>query len=241
MDVFRGVLFAVRLAQLAALAQEKELEFHHILRDYQMDRRYPHFACLRKGKDRFAYNLMTGEYKDYRITAFDYHYQIEKPRHRSKRSSQPGLRVDLGNGARISLGDPEAEVQEYEFSGVILRTGLPLQSLSIRPFNPLMRGVTDFLGTSGVQFELNEFNNQFYVDASDPGWAFDILPQATLEFLLQSPRYTLEMNSGLVLAYRDSLFTPEEFFPALDLISGILERLPTYLLKELKERQPWKS
>lgn len=235
MDLFSGVMYAIRLGQLNRFSQEREWEFYHILRDYSLEQRYPRFSCLRQGKDRFAYNIMSGQYEGYAFTAFDYHYHVESRRKRPRHSSQPGFSVDLGNGFRFSVGDPP-EVKHHEFSGVILETDLPLRSLTIRPSNAFMRGVSDFIGTSGVQFELMEFNDQFHVDAPDASWAFDVLPQKTLEFLLRCPRFSLQMEDGHVMVYRDSLFSPEEFISALDLMVGILQRLPDYFLRELQER-----
>ncbi len=234
MDLIKGAMFMVRLGQLSSLCQEHGLEFSPIWRDSQMESHYPHFPCLSIGHDRFAYNIMTGDHQGYPFTAFDYHYQTRSRTH-SRGRPNSGSSMDRGQGLRISWGDTDEEVRDHEFSAVILETSLPLRSLSLRPTNMIMRGISDFFGTSGVQFELTEFNNQFHVEAEDPRWAYDLLSQSTMELLLKSPQYILQIEAGQVIAFRKQLFAPEDFFPALNLISGILERVPADVMRELQE------
>lgn len=237
MDPINSLLLMVRVGQLNALADANQWIFHHLFREISMDRLYPEFRPLRKGRDRFAYNMMTGCYQDYAFQAFDYHYQIERRKRSSRQTSVSSpIQFDLRKG--FFFQDPGLDVQEHTFSGVIVETHLSLKPVSIAPTNAFIRGVSDFFGTSGIQFESLDFNNQFHVNAEDPRWAFDVLPQSTLEFLLQNPQYCLEIASGRILAYRNTLFNPEEFVPALQVISGILDRLPQSVLRELEEQKP---
>ena len=64
---------AKRRKELAAWAQANGLSFSRDkVRD--MDDRYPEFKCLRRGRSRFAFNVMAGELQGLPVTAFDYHY-----------------------------------------------------------------------------------------------------------------------------------------------------------------------
>ena len=64
--------------------------------------------------------------------------------------------------------------------------------------------------------------------------AYKLLHQATMEFLLHAPRFHLEMEGRWLLLRRDRRFGPEDFREALRVGEGVLDRLPEYLLRELK-------
>jgi len=173
---------------------------------------------LRRGdQDRFAFNIITGDYQGYRIQIFDYHYQTVA------RRSQ---RLQLS-------GSSDQGIKDHEFSAVLVETGLNLRELSIRPSNGTWRSIGDFFGNSGVQFELGAFNQEFFVDAADPRWAYNILPQSTLEYLLNAPRYEVDVGSKSLLAQRSKLLDPPQCLEALELMIGILKRIPQDVLREL--------
>jgi hypothetical protein len=56
-----------------------------------------------------------------------------------------------------------------------------------------------------------------------------------MEFLLQSPRFTIQFDRFRVFAARTSTFKITDFQNALGVIKGILDRFPPYLVKQLKE------
>jgi hypothetical protein len=117
---------------------------------------------------------------------------------------------------------------------VLINSGLPLKSLVIRPEH-FFDKVTEFFGYDDIDFELNEFSRKFYVKSPDKKWAFDVIHQATMEFLLDSPKFHLELQGPYVMAYhKSSTFDIEEFSAAIAVIEGVLDRLPEYLLRELK-------
>jgi hypothetical protein len=90
------------------------------------------------------------------------------------------------------------------------------------------------VGLDDIDFELAEFSRAFYVKAGDRKWAFDVFPQATMEYLLGAPRFTVEMGGPHVMVRKGSLHGPADHAAALAVAEGILDRLPGYLLRELK-------
>ena len=58
--------------------------------------------------------------------------------------------------------------------------------------------------------------------------------KATMEFLLAAPRFTIELAGPRVIAYRSNRFDADEFEHALQVLAGIIDRLPNYLLREWK-------
>ena len=131
---------------------------------------------------------------------------------------------------RQSSGD---DAKGRDFSAVIVTTNLPLKPVLIRPKTAIDR-IAATIGCGGVRFESAEFNEQFHVTSSDHRWAFDVLPQATLEFLMNSPKFLLEFQLCQLIAYRWTRFQPADFESALQLIEGVLRRLPVSLVQELQ-------
>jgi len=212
--VIVGAVFSHRAAKkrqaaLLLWATENDLSYD-MGKDRSLENRFPLHKCLREGSDRYAENLMEGERGGRGICAFDYHYETYSTNSKGQR-----------------------QTHHHNFSAVVVDTGLPLKSLSIRSEN-FFDKLTEFVGYDDIDFELTEFSNKFYVKAPDRKWAYEVLHQKTMEFLLESPRFTLEMAGPWLMARRTGRFKPEQFSDALGVTEGILDRLPRYLLKQLK-------
>jgi hypothetical protein len=178
--------------------------------DRGMRKRYPEFSSLSDGSNRYAFNVMRGVLDGRDVTAFHYHYETY--------SSD-----DKGN----------QQTHSHIFSAVIVEAGLPLKSLRIRPENMLDR-MGEFLGFDDIDFEWAEFSRAFHVKAPEKRWAFDVLHQEAMEFLMDSPRITVEMQNGRVMASDTGRFAPEEFDAAIGVATGLLDRLPRTVVAELK-------
>jgi hypothetical protein len=198
-----------RQAELQQWAASRGLSFNPDS-DSSMDSRYPKFSCLQEGDDRYAFNIMQGSIAGRSILAFDYHYETE---------------------STDSKGDHTTT--DWEFSAVIVHPGLPLKPLSIRT-ETFMDKVGAFMGFEDINFESADFNRQFFVKSPDRRWAFDVLSQHSMEFLLASPRFTLEMDDACMIAYRNTTFSAGEFQAALEVIEGLLDRIPQSVLQDLK-------
>lgn len=178
-------------------------------KDANWEERFPPFACLREGDRRHATNRMEGQRDGRRVTAFDYHYVTYT---QSKHGRQ---------------------AHHHTFSAVIVDAGLPLYPLRIRT-EGLFDRMAGFLGFDDIDFEHAAFSREFHVSAPDRRWAFDVLHQATIEWLLESPRFTIELGGPWVLARRSGRFDAEAFGQAVAVAEGILQRLPRYVRWELE-------
>ncbi len=198
-----------RLAELYRWAISRGLSFD-AAKDFSMKDRYPDFACLREGSSRYAYNIMRGTKNNRSICAFDYHYETES--------------ID---------SEGNTQTDNHYFSAVMVETGMPLEPLLIR-HETFFDKIGEFFGGGDIHFESAEFNRQFHVASPNRRWAFDALPQPTMEFLLESPRFVLEIQNGCVLAYRNNTFTTDGFDAALAVVFGFLDRIPKSVLSDLK-------
>jgi hypothetical protein len=208
--VFGAYMSAKRRKELMAWAESKGLRYTQGKRR-GVDSRFAEFKCLHKGKNRYAYDVMEGEWSERPIVAFDYHYETE---------------------SRDSKG--RRQRHHHHFSAVILGNYFPLKPLFIRP-EGFFDKVTEFLGLDDIDFESAEFSRKFFVKAQDRRWAFDVIHARTMQFLLDMPRFTIQFDPAQVIAYRSSKFTVGDFEAAAGLIQGMLDRFPDYLVKQLQE------
>jgi hypothetical protein len=202
--VVAQVSAARRRRMLAAWARARGFEFHPF-HDGDFPWRHSGFECFNKGHSRYADNVAQGQIGPHKLCAFDYHY---------------------------TTGSGKSQAR-HRFSGVVVTTSLPLKPLWIR-HETIFDRVASLVGLPRIEFESAEFNREFHVSSPDRRWAFDVLPQSTMEFLLESPKFVLELQLCQILAYRESLLQPGDFDAAIAVIEGILSRLPASLLQELQ-------
>jgi hypothetical protein len=200
-----------RRKALAAWAEAHGLRFT-AGREPGFDDRYPGFESLRKGSGRYAYNVMRGPWNARALQAFDYHYETHTTDSKGRR-----------------------QTQHHHFSAIILDSpDVPLKPLFIRP-EGLFDKVTEFFGFDDIDFESAEFSRKFYVKAPDRKWAYDVIHQRAMEFLLARPAFTIQFEPRCVLVCRNGTCAPEEFAQAVETAEGMLDRLPEYVIKQQQE------
>lgn len=197
---------------LAGIQREKEMRewgdkygLRYTKKDRGMDDAFPQYSCLRRGHSRYAKNILTGYIESFSIHAFDYHYTT-------------------GSGKNSA---------HHNFSSLIINTGLPLKQLFIRTEN-FFDKVSEFAGFDDIDFESSEFSNEFYVKSPDKKWAYDVIHQKSMEFLLHAPRFTLDFQGPYIMAYRGRKFEISDFEDAYKVIADLINLLPDYLMRELK-------
>ena len=202
-----------RREALHAWAQGRSLRFEPA-QDHSVEDRFGEFDCLQQGSNRYAENRMSGDYEGREFLGFDYHYETTSTDSKGRR-----------------------QTHHHYFSAVILGSKVPLKPLLIRP-EGFFDKVKEFFGLDDIDFESAEFSRKFFVKAQDRRWAYDVIHQRTMEFLLASPEFTIEFGAGRVMAYRSSQFEAVEFEQAAEAIRGILDRLPDYLVRQQMAAQP---
>lgn len=172
-------------------------------RDASFDERYRAFHCLRRGHSRAAYNIARGAWGAYRVTTFDYRYVTGSGKNR----------------------------QTHTFSAALVQASVPLKPLELRP-EGIFDKVTEFFGLDDIDFESAEFSRTFHVNSPDRRWAYDVLHQRTIEFLLSQPRFSMQFDSDSVLVWNGRRFSGTDFDAAIGTAVGVLDRLPAYLLEQ---------
>ncbi len=193
---------AQRRKELCAWAHSHGMSFTPT-KDHGFDDRHSNIKCLRKGHSRYAYNIMEGQWNDLPIKAFDYHYATGSGKSRS----------------------------DHYFSAVILASGIPLKPLYIRR-EGFFDKLTEFFGFDDIDFESAEFSRKFYVKSSDKRWAYDVIHARMMEYLMAAPDFGIQFDLMHIIAWRERKFKPADFQAGAELISGIIDRLPEYVVKQ---------
>jgi len=171
-----------------------------------MSEQYPAFKCLRRGHSRWACNIMHGSRDGRDVTAFDYHYVTGHGKNR----------------------------QVHNLSALVIQSPLALKPLYIRPEN-IFDKVSDFFGMDDIDFESAEFSRKFFIKAPEKRWAYDVIHQQMMAYLLEAPSFHIQLDAADIMAWRSRRFKEEDFEEAFVLIQGILERLPGYVKKRLED------
>jgi hypothetical protein len=179
-------------------------------RDHSFMHQFPELTCLKSGEqDRYAYNIVSGAWGSYPVVAFDYHYQTTSTDDKGRR-----------------------QTHDHHFSAVIVDTPLPLKPLVIRP-ESIFDKIGAFFGYEDINFESAEFSRKFCVKGPDRKFAYDLLHARAIEFLLERPRRTIQIEPAHAIIHDDSTYDPAGFQSALETLTGLFDQIPNYLREEL--------
>ncbi len=170
-----------------------------------LEREYPGLKIFSRGHSRHAKNVISGEYEGRPVRLMDYHYET---------------------------GSGKNQVT-HNVGVVILQTDFPVIPLTIRRENPFDK-VGEFLGKNDIDFESAEFSRKFYVTANDRKWAYDVIHQRTMDFLLGSPGYDIAFGFQEIAVTRTGRFKTEGYDEALALAHGLYQLIPEYVIQQMK-------
>jgi hypothetical protein len=166
---------------------------------------YPALKVFKRGHSRSAKNTITGEYEGRPVRLMDYHYVT-------------------GHGKNRST---------HNIGVVIMQTEFPVIPLHIRRENPFDK-VGEFLGKDDIDFESAEFSRKFYVTSHDRKWAYDVIHQGAMDYLLGSPSYDIAFGFQEIAITKRGHFAPDKYDEALALAHGLYRLIPDYVVQQMK-------
>lgn len=169
------------------------------------------FDICNRGHSRYAYNVMRGAYQKLPVTAFDYHYAITTHTKKGNRTTH------------------------YYFTGILFKLDYSCPKMLIRP-EGFFDKVGEMLGMDDIDFESAEFSKKVFVKSEDKKFAYAVIHQGCMEFLLKSPIFNMEFSNDLFFVYMPRILKIEELLDALKLGSSLIGLFPEYLVKQLKEK-----
>ncbi|MBN1360782.1 MAG: hypothetical protein JW993_09330 [Sedimentisphaerales bacterium] len=195
---------AKRRDAMATLAARLGLRFDPG-KDRDIARRFKFLDKLRQGSDRYAFNILEGNYQGHDITAFDYHYETHSTDSKGRR-----------------------QTHHHYFSFFMLRLPDSFPELTIGR-EGFFSKIAQAVGYDDIDFESHEFSRKFCVRARDKKFAYDVCNARMIEYLLANSDLSLEIEHDALAISFDRRLDPEQIEPNLQRLIQIRSLMPDYL------------
>lgn len=213
-----------RIEAMRAFAERMGLAFdpHH---DASHDEEYAHFEIFRRGFDRYAYNTISGPIDLGAATAqcktgdFTYKTRETYTTTDSKGRTTTRTRIVVHHFSYFILGLPYIKMPDL----LIRREGL-------------FDKIASAFGKNDIDFESAEFSRKYFVKCDSRKFAYDIIHQRMIEFLLETKPGLIDIeHSRICLADGYATWPQERFEGALGWTLKFLEHWPDFVIKDLEE------
>lgn len=195
-----------RTAAMQKVADFLGLAFH----DGQIssfDEQFPFLEKLCQGLNRYAFNVISGQYLGHEVSIFDYHYETHSTDSKGRR-----------------------QTHHHYFSFFMLMHPKDFPELIICRegwFNKLVQ----FFGFDDIDFESAEFSRLFQVRSPNKKFAYDICHGRMIDFLLENQDLNIEMEHNCVTLFFQSQLNPEQIPGNLTRLIAIRKLFPEYVMK----------
>jgi len=193
-----------RREEMGALAARLGLRFS-AEKDYGVASRFGFLDKLAQGSNRYAFNVLSGDYRGHEVLVFDYHYETH---------------------STDSKGHRQTHHHHFSFFILLLLRSFPeLTIVREGMFSKLAQAI----GYDDIDFESAEFSRAFCVRSKDKRFAYDVCNGQTMEYLLANRDLSIEIEDrALALAFGSRL-SAAEIERNLERLLDIRARLPDYL------------
>jgi len=173
--------------------------------DYDLARRFGFLDKLAQGSNRYAFNMLSGNYRQNEVLVFDYHYETHSTDHKGRR-----------------------QTHHHYFSFFILLLPVSFPELKVTR-EGLLSKIAQAIGFDDIDFESAEFSRRFCVRSKDRKFAYDVCNAQMMEYFLANRDLSLEIEGpALALAF-DTRLSAAEIEYNLQRLLEIRLRLPNYL------------
>lgn len=202
--IYGAIAARKRREALWALARRLGLRFDP-QRDYHLARRFEFLDKLAQGSNRYAFNVLYGEFQQHSVWAFDYHFETYSTDSKGRRHTH------------------------HHYLSFFVLT-LPRQFPEVRIVREgLLSKIAQAFGYDDIDFESAEFSRAFCVRSPDKRFAYDVCHPRMMEYLLANRDLNLEIDAdALALAFDRRLAVPE-IEANLNRLLEIRRLLPAYL------------
>lgn len=186
-------------------ALARKLGMRYRRRDRGIANRYSFLDKLAQGSNRYAFNVLEGQYRGYPVHAFDYHYETYSTDSKGRR-----------------------QTHHHYFSFFILHHTHYFPELRIYPENFLSK-VGQMLGYDDIDFESIEFSKAFTVRSKDKKFAYDICHTRMMDYMLRDTSLAVEFEGQCIALEFGSKLAVEEFERRLQQLCDLRELIPDYV------------
>lgn len=193
-----------RREAMLALATRLNLRFSPG-KDASLAAQFEFLNALAQGSNRYAYNILSGTYRDQEILCFDYHYETHSRDSKGRRNTQHHYLSCLI--LRMPRSFPELRIYREGFGSRIAQA----------------------FGYDDIDFESAEFSRAFCVRSRDKRFAYDVCNPRLMEFLLANRDLNIEVEGDSFAYVFGTCLSPDAIQPNLDRLVQARLLLPDYL------------
>jgi hypothetical protein len=205
--IFNSIAQRKRREGLLELAQRLNLDFDGG-ENVEIEPQFGFLKQLAQGDNRYATNVLSGNYQQNEILAFDYHYETH---------------------STDSKG--HQQTQTHWFSFFILTLPAVFPDLTIRRENFFLK-VAEVFGYQDIKLESAEFSKAFCVRSPDKKFAYDVCNAKMMEYLLANRDLSIEIENEVIALAFNTRLAVEQFEMNLKRLVEIRSRLPEYLFTQ---------
>lgn len=207
--VIYGIIAAKkRREELLQLAARLGFEFAPE-NDYDLAKLYGFLDKLAQGSNRYAFNVLSGQYQNHKVRVFDYHYETHSTDSKGRR-----------------------QTHHHYLSCFVLRLPQTFPELTIGREGWLSK-VAQVFGYDDIDFESAEFSRSFCVRSKDKKFAYDICHAQMMEYLLANSDLSVEIEKNILALVFGTRLSAAQIEINLQRLIEVRSRMPEYLFAQL--------
>jgi hypothetical protein len=209
MLVVAGIIYSViaakkRREEMGALAMRLGLAFSSE-HDRALAERFRFLDRLAQGSNRYAYNLLSGNFEGDEVLAFDYHYETH---------------------STDSKGRRQTHHHHFSFFILLLRANFPEMTIAREG---VFSKIAQAFGFDDIDFESHEFSRRFCVRSKNKKFAYDVCHARFMEYLLANDDLALEFEGPAIALGFSSCLKASEIERNLRRLREVRSFLPNYI------------
>jgi hypothetical protein len=206
--IYSAIAARKRREELFELATRLGLQFSPS-NDYRLAEQFGFLDKLAQGSNRYAFNVISGNYRQNPVRVFDYHYETH---------------------STDSKGNQQTHHHYFSFFILLLPVSFPELKIT---HEGLLSKIAQALGYDDIDFESAEFSRTFCVRSKDRKFAYDVCNAQMMEYLLANRDLSIEIEGpALALAFGNRL-SAAEIEANLERLLQIRLLLPDYLFTKV--------
>ncbi|WP_433011776.1 hypothetical protein [Kribbella sp. CA-294648] len=161
------------------------------------------------GNNRRVRNVLAGAYQGRQIVAFDYSYQTQSSN---------------GRGGRRTT--------THKFGVVVMQLPGALPRLEVTHEGIFGGAVMNALGFADLQFESEQFNRTFRVEADDQRFGHAVIHPQMMEMLLSRGEIGWRFEGNSLIGWDSGAHSPVEVMNRLQLLQLVSDHIPPYVWRD---------
>jgi len=213
--LFGGLIIAGLIYGAIAARKRREAMFqlatqlglsYSSAKDRSLAGEYGFLNKLAQGSNRYASNVISGDYEGHKVLVFDYHYETHSTNSKGQR-----------------------QTQHHHFSVFILNLPALFPEITITREGFLSK-IAQAFGYDDIDFESHEFSKKFCVRSKDKKFAYDICHTRMMEFLLANDDLNIEIDALSLAFLFDRTLKADQILPNLVRLLTVRRLIPDYVL-----------